>query len=58
MDDALEGAASLLPVDDEKADAIDRRDRHDELEAEVVFELAVLVDMKDEAVELRPVGGT
>jgi len=54
IDDALEGAALLLRVDDEKVDAIERRDRHDELEAEVALELAVLVDMKEEAVELRP----
>jgi len=53
IDDALEGAALLLRVDDEKVDAIERRDRHDELEAEVALELAVLVDMKEEAVELR-----
>jgi hypothetical protein len=45
---------SLLPVDDEKVDAIESRDRHDDPDEDVVVELAVLVDMNDEAVELRP----
>jgi hypothetical protein len=44
---------SLLPVDDEKVDAIESRDRHDDPDEDVVVELAVLVDMNDEAVELR-----
>lgn len=46
---------SLFPVDDENVDAMERRDRHDDPEEVVVEELAVLVDIKDEAVELRPV---
>jgi hypothetical protein len=50
----MEGALSLLPMDEEKVDAIDSRDRHDDPEEDVVVELAVLVDMNDEAVELRP----
>jgi hypothetical protein len=54
LEDAIEAPISLLPVDDENVDAIDSRDRHDEPEEDVVVELAVLVDMKDEAVELRP----
>lgn len=46
---------ALLVVDEEeKAEAIDKRERHDELDEEVAAELAVLVDMKDEAVEVRP----
>lgn len=53
VEEALDGAASLFAVDDEKVDAMERRDRHDEPEEDVVVELAVLVDMKDEAVELR-----
>lgn len=45
---------ALLVVDEEeKAEAIDKRERHDELDEEVAAELAVLVDMKDEAVEVR-----
>jgi len=57
VEEAEEAARSLLPVDEEKVEASDRRDRHDEPEDEVVVELAVLVDMKDEAVELRPILG-
>lgn len=53
MDEALEGAASLFPVDDENVDPMERRDLHDEPEDDVAVELAVLVDMKEEAVELR-----
>jgi tryptophanyl-tRNA synthetase len=53
-EEAMEPRVSLLPVDDEKVDAIESRDRHDEPDEDVVVELAVLVDMNDEAVELRP----
>lgn len=53
-EDAMEGALLLLLVEDEKDDAIDNRDRHDDPDEDVADELAVLVDMKDEAVELRP----
>lgn len=55
LDEAIEDAMSLFPVEDEKVDAIDKRDRHDEPDDDVADELAVLVDMKDEAVEFRPV---
>lgn len=54
LDEAMEGAMSLLPVELEKVDAMERRDRHDDPEEEVAVELVVVVDMKDEAVELRP----
>lgn len=54
VDEATEGAISLLPVDDENDEANERRDRHDEPEDDVADELAVLVDMNDEAVEFRP----
>lgn len=55
LDDAIEGAMSLLPpVEEEKVDAMESRERHDEPEEEVVVVLAVDVDMKDEATELRP----
>lgn len=50
----MEPRVSLLPVEDEKVDAIESRDRHDDPDEDVVVELAVLVDMNDEAVELRP----
>lgn len=50
----MEGAMSLLPVEEEKVDAIESRDRHDEDDEDVVLVLAVDVDMKDEATELRP----
>jgi hypothetical protein len=53
-EEAIELLVSLLPVDEEKVDAIESRDRHDDPDEDVVFELAVLVDMNDEAVELRP----
>jgi hypothetical protein len=53
-DEAIEGAMSLLPVAVEKVEAIERRDRHDDPEEDVVLELEVVVDMKDEATELRP----
>jgi hypothetical protein len=54
LDDAMEGAISLLPVEDEKVDARESRDRHDEPEDDVEFVLDVAVDMKDDATELRP----
>jgi hypothetical protein len=54
LDDAIEGVMSLLPVELEKVDAMESRDRHDEPEDEVEFVLDVAVDMKDEATELRP----
>lgn len=54
FDEAMEEAASLLPVADEKVDAIESRDRHDDPDEDVVWELDVAVDMKDEATELRP----
>jgi hypothetical protein len=44
---------SLLPVELEKVDARESRDRHDEDDDEVEFVLDVAVDMKDEATELR-----
>lgn len=50
----MELRVSLLPVDEENVDAIESRDRHDDPDEDVVDELAVLVDMNDEAVELRP----
>jgi hypothetical protein len=53
LDDAIEGAISLLPVELEKEDAMESRDRHDEPEDDVEFVLDVAVDMKDEATELR-----
>ena len=43
-----------MPLADEKVDAIESRDRHDDAEEDVADEVAVLVDMKDEAVEFRP----
>lgn len=46
-------AASLLPVEVEKVDASDRRDRHDEPEDEVELVAVVFVEAKDE-MELRP----
>jgi hypothetical protein len=55
LDDAIDGAASLLLVEDEKVDAIESRDRHDEPEDDVEFVLDVAVDMKEEATELRPI---
>jgi hypothetical protein len=54
LDDATEGAASLLLVEDEKVDAIESRDRHDEPEDDVEVVLEVAVDMKEDATELRP----
>jgi hypothetical protein len=54
LDDATEGAISLLPVELEKEDAIDSRERHDEPDDDVEFVLDVAVDMKEEATELRP----
>lgn len=54
LDDAMDGAISLLPVDTEnpveveKVDATERRDRNDEPVDEVKD------DAKDEATELRP----
>lgn len=53
-EEAIDGAISLLPEAVEKVDAIDRRDLHDEAEEEVALEEVVDVDMKEEAVELRP----
>jgi len=53
LDEAMEGAMSLLPVEVEKVDAIESRDRHDDPEDEVVVVLAVEVDMNDDATELR-----
>lgn len=53
-EDAIEGALLLLLVEEENDEAIDKRDRHDDPDEDVADELAVLVDMKDEAVELRP----
>lgn len=56
LDEAIDAAESLLAVAEEKVEAMDRRDRHDEPEDDVVVELAVVVDMNDDAVELRPSG--
>lgn len=53
VDEAMEGAMSLLPVELEKVDARESRDLHDDPEEDVAVELEVVVDMKDEAVELR-----
>lgn len=53
LDEAMDGAMSLLPVDDENVDASDNRDRHDEAEDDDDFVLEVAVDIKDEATELR-----
>jgi hypothetical protein len=53
LDDAIE-AISLLPVELEKEEAIESRERHDEPDDDVEFVLDVAVDMKDEAIELRP----
>jgi hypothetical protein len=54
-DEATEEGLLLLVLDEvEKVDVIDSRERHDEPDDEVAEELTVLVDMKDEAVELRP----
>lgn len=55
LEEAIEEAVSLLTVAEEKVEAMERRDRHDELEDEVAFELIVFVDMKDEALECRRV---
>lgn len=54
LDEATEGAMSLLPVELENVDAIESRDRHDDPEDDVEFVLEVAVDIKDEATELRP----
>ena len=43
LEDAIDGVKSLLLVDVENVDAIDRRERNDELE-----------DEYDDAIELRP----
>lgn len=53
-DEAMGERLLLLLLDEEKVDVIDRRERHDEPDEVVADELTVLVDMKDEAVELRP----
>ena len=53
-EEAIDGAMSLFTEAVEKVDAIDRRDLHDEAEEEVALEEVVDVDMKEEAVELRP----
>jgi hypothetical protein len=53
-EEAMELRISLRPEDEEKVEAMESRDRHDEADEDVVVELAVLVDMNDEAVELRP----
>jgi hypothetical protein len=50
----MEGAMSLLPVDEEKVDARESRDRHDDPEDAEEVVLEVEVDMKDDATELRP----
>jgi hypothetical protein len=44
LEDAIDGAKSLLFVDEENVDAIERRERKDEL----------VDDVYDDAVELRP----
>lgn len=54
VEEAMDGAMSLLPVDEEKVDAIESRDRHDEPEDADELVLEVDVDIKDEATELRP----
>jgi hypothetical protein len=54
VDDAIDGAASLLLVEDEKEDAMESRDRHDEPDDDVELVLEVAVDMNEEATELRP----
>lgn len=53
-DEAMGECLLLLLLDEENVDVIDSRERHDEPDEEVADELTVLVDMKDEAVELRP----
>jgi hypothetical protein len=54
LDEAIDGAISLPPEDDEKVDASDNRERHDEAEDDDDLVLEVAVDIKDEATELRP----
>jgi hypothetical protein len=53
-EEAMELRISLRFEDEENVDAMESRDRHDDADEDVVVELAVLVDMNDEAVELRP----
>jgi hypothetical protein len=53
LEEAMEGAMSLLPVDEEKVDARESRDRHDDPEDAEEVVLEVEVDMKDDATELR-----
>jgi hypothetical protein len=53
LEEAMDGAMSLLPVDEEKVDAIESRDRHDEPEDADELVLEVDVDMNDDATELR-----
>lgn len=52
-DEAID-AASLLPVEVENDDAIEKRDRHDEPDDEVELVAVVFVDARDD-IELRPV---
>lgn len=54
LEDAMDGAMSLLAVDVEKVDAIESRERHDEPDEDEELVLAVEVETKDEATELRP----
>lgn len=53
-DEVTEDAPSLWPVDDENDEAIDKRDRQDELDDEVEVVAVVFVDAKDD-IELRPI---
>lgn len=50
----LTEAASLLVVEVENVEAIDKRDRHEELDDEVELVAVVFVDARDD-MELRPV---
>jgi hypothetical protein len=52
-DEPIEEAASLLAVEFENVDVIDKRDRHDEPDDEVELVAVVFVDAID-AIELRP----
>jgi hypothetical protein len=51
----FEDAILLPPEELEKVEAMESRERHDDPEEDDEFVLVVAVDMKEDAVELRPV---
>lgn len=54
VDGLSEGATSLLADNADNVDEIEKRDCHDEFEENEEFVETLVVDTKDEGVELRP----